>query len=239
MLDRFAFRRKFLQRGVRSAVCPACNRSGYTEWNLRQHLQKMHHYLPCKGCLQLFPEGADHECPLRNLACDLCPKRFTSLDGWTLHRKKVHRGVLHVCHVCGMQLASVNTLRRHMEVQHRIMPPPVGRHKNREPGVAPASYFCHKCGKEVKNRSVLPARGEMFGPRLKLIPVFGRLLKEKAPIPGSTDTEKNLRRLVRKVPLVYFSKKNKTNQQMKTHFPLCQRNFKNLSYWYFLHFWQN
>ena len=155
MLDRFAFRKKAVKKGVHSAVCVECNRGGYTEWTLRMHLRDAHKYIACKACRQIFASDAEHRCPLQNIACDRCPKRFASVAGWNLHQKKVHGGLRLYCHICGLQLANGNTLRIHMEVRHGIMPPPSGHRGTGEPGIAPPSYTCHKCGKQMKSRYTL------------------------------------------------------------------------------------
>jgi KRAB domain-containing zinc finger protein len=155
MLDKYAWRKKLVKKGDRSAVCPCCQRDSMTEFGLRQHLQKEHNYLPCKACRQIFPDAAavrDHNCPLQNIPCDQCPKRFNSLDGWVSHRRTVHRGMQYICYVCGRVLAYQSTLTKHMEVAHGILPPLVGTKGKAGPGkprVAPSSYFCHKCGKQV------------------------------------------------------------------------------------------
>ena len=155
MLDRFAFRKKAVKKGEHSAVCSECSRGGYTEMTLRMHLQDMHNYLPCKACRKIYPGEAglkEHRCPLQNLTCDKCPKKFGSLDGWKLHMRTVHGGVLCICHVCGQQLSNCNTLRSHMESRHGIMPPPMGHRGRGVPRVPPPCYTCHQCGKQVKNR---------------------------------------------------------------------------------------
>jgi hypothetical protein len=67
-LDRFAFRKKHVKKGVRTAVCEVCEKGGMTELSLRIHLQNEHQYLPCKACRKIFPDAAtvqDHNCPLQ------------------------------------------------------------------------------------------------------------------------------------------------------------------------------
>jgi uncharacterized Zn-finger protein len=87
-------------------------------------------------------------------------KRFTTLAGWKIHQQKVHSGVRHVCHVCGNVLADVNTLRKHLESRHGILPPPMGTKGRVSPGnttVAPPFYPCTLCGRQLKNRHTLSA----------------------------------------------------------------------------------
>lgn len=51
-----------------------------------------------------------------------CCSRFTSLCGWVAHRRHVHGGARHVCYVCGHTVAYAHSLRRHLEVNHGVMP---------------------------------------------------------------------------------------------------------------------
>jgi hypothetical protein len=98
----------------------------------------------------------------------------------------VHRGQHNVCHVCGRQLAGVNSLRIHLEVRHGIMPPLPGRKRKNEPGeprAAPPCYFCARCGKQAKGSIHF-----MFVPKLYLPPLLcpspWRLDRE-VPVPGT------------------------------------------------------
>jgi hypothetical protein len=92
LMDRCAkFRRKQLKKGVRASVCPVCGKRGLTMLTLRMHRQRVHNHRPCKFCMDIFENEAAlaaHACPLRNIACDLCPKSFRSTTGWKLHQLK-------------------------------------------------------------------------------------------------------------------------------------------------------
>jgi hypothetical protein len=56
-------------------------------------------------------------------------------------------------------LADVNTLRKHLESRHGILPPPMGTKGRVSPGntVAPPFYPCTLCGRQLKNRHTLSA----------------------------------------------------------------------------------
>ena len=143
LLDRYAFRRKQLKKGVRASICSLCNQGSFTELNLRLHLKKEHGYKPCKYCREIFDTDLslrDHFCPLQNITCEQCPKFFRSAAGWMLHHRKVHGGMRPVCDICGDQLSDVNGLRRHMTACHPSV--------QGDLAVPP----CHICGKQLKNK---------------------------------------------------------------------------------------
>jgi uncharacterized Zn-finger protein len=144
LMDRCAkFRRKSLLKGVHNSVCTVCGKKGFTVLTLRIHKQRVHNHRPCKHCMDIFEDEAAltaHTCPLRNITCDLCPKTFTSTNGWKMHNFKVHSGMTVVCDICGDQFGFASGLRRHMLTRHSSAV--------NEPAVLP----CPSCGKLFKNR---------------------------------------------------------------------------------------
>ena len=119
MLDRFAFRKKAVKKGVHSAVCVECNRGGYTEWTLRMHLRDAHKYIACKACRQIFASDAEHRCPLQNIACDRCPKRFAKPSNLQDH-KKIHFEATYECVDCKKKFKQKQS---YLEHRKRHLPP--------------------------------------------------------------------------------------------------------------------
>ena len=138
-----AFPRK---KGQRVLFCNLCGRGRFTQLSLKWHKIKDHDHRACLLCKGTFVDKNalnEHPCPMRNIVCDLCPGQvYRSHRGWMKHHRKVHEGLLHVCHICGLPLRDVDCLRVHIEALH-----PSGRKV-----VVPP---CPICGKQLKSRVAL------------------------------------------------------------------------------------
>ena len=131
-------------------ACEHCEKHFASKHALTLHKKSSHTEvaLKCDQCGKTFQNLTSKEkhernhqresCNIFRYFCEMCPKKYTQLNGLQYHIKSVHQNIKHDCDKCGKSFTTSGGLKVHNQDVHLKIP-----HK------------CEKCGKKYTTNSGL------------------------------------------------------------------------------------